>query len=207
MSAERANDCYVALELSQRTCLIGYLLPGSDNVQTPAVAGGNAEALLSALGRIESLAGTRNIRTGEGRQLARFIFRELCRQFERLNLVHSQLKGLEKELIQACETEGAVNCSAKIRVLKQLDGIGEVGATQLVAEVFHRTFKNRKHLASYLGLSPSTYSSGEVHRNQGISKAGNKLARVMLVELAWCWLKYQPQSQLTRWYRSRFSGA
>ena len=60
MSAERANDCYVALELSQRTCLIGYLLPGSDNVQTPAVAGGNAEALLSALGRIESLAGTRS---------------------------------------------------------------------------------------------------------------------------------------------------
>ena len=28
----------------------------------------------------------------------------------------------------------------------------------------------------------------------------------MLVELAWCWLKYQPQSQLTRWFRSRFSG-
>lgn len=120
--------------------------------------------------------------------------------------MHSQLKSLEKERIQACETDGAINGSGKIRVLKQLDGIGEVGATQLVAEVFHRTFKNRKHLASYLGLSPSPYSSGEVHRDQGISKAGNKQARLMLVELAWCWLKYQPQSQLTRWYRARFSG-
>lgn len=60
MSAERANDCYIALELSQRTWLIGYLLPGSDKVQTTAVAGGNAEALLSALERIESLAGTRS---------------------------------------------------------------------------------------------------------------------------------------------------
>lgn len=147
-----------------------------------------------------------NNRTGDGRELGRFIFRELYRQFERLDLVHSQLKSLEKERIQACETEGAINGNAKISVLKQLDGIGEVGATQLVVEVFHRTFKNRKHLASYLGLSPSPYSSGDVHRDQGISKAGNKQARVMLVEVAWCWLKYQPQSQLTRWYRSRFSG-
>lgn len=341
MSAERVNDCYVALELSQRTWLIGYLLPGSDKVQTTVVAGGNAEALLSALGRIESLAGirppsectvgstrvcfeagydgfwlarflldrcidttvldpssflvsrrgrrvktdridveamvftlkayllgdrsvcrpvrlptieeedakrlsrertqlkkerTRHVnrirallvlhgirsvsglwggswkealstaRTGDGRELGRFLFRELCRQFERLDLVHLQLKSLEKERIQACEIDGAINGSAKIRVLKQLDGVGEVGATQLVAEVFHRTFKNRKHLASYFGLSPSPYASGEVHRDQGISKAGNKQARVMLIELAWCWLKYQPQSQLTRWYRSRFSG-
>ncbi|GLR61926.1 IS110 family transposase [Rhizobium indigoferae] len=147
-----------------------------------------------------------NIRTGDGRELGRFIFRELCRQFERLDLVHSQLKALEKERIQACRSEGEINNGAKIRVLKQLDGIGEIGAAHLVAEVFHRTFKNRKHLASYLGLSPSPYASGEVHRDQGISKAGNKQARVMLIELAWCWLKYQPQSQLTRWYRSRFSG-
>ncbi|MDP9791393.1 hypothetical protein [Agrobacterium tumefaciens] len=60
MSAASVNDCYIALELSQRTWLIGYLLPGSDKVQTTAVAGGNAEALLSALERIESLAGTRS---------------------------------------------------------------------------------------------------------------------------------------------------
>ncbi len=60
MSAERANDCYVAIEFSQRTWLIGYLLPGSDKVQTTAVAGGNAEAFLSALGRSESLPGTRS---------------------------------------------------------------------------------------------------------------------------------------------------
>ncbi len=60
MSAERAKDCYLALELSQHTWLIGYLLPGADKVQTTAVAGGNAETLLSALGKIESLAVTRS---------------------------------------------------------------------------------------------------------------------------------------------------
>ncbi|MFS2042372.1 MULTISPECIES: IS110 family transposase [Rhizobium/Agrobacterium group] len=341
ISAAGVTDCYFALELSQRTWLIGYLLPGLDKVQTVTVAGGNAEALLSALLRIRSMTGNRspsgfsagplrvcfeagydgfwlarfllnsgidttvldpssflvsrrgrrvktdridveamvftlkayllgdrsvcrpvrlpsvdeedakrlsrertqlkkertrhvnrirallilhgirsvpglwggrwkealsNIRTGDGRELGRFIFHELCRQFERLDLVHSQLKALEKECIQACASEEDINSSSKIRVLKQLDGVGEVGAAHLVAEVFHRTFKNRKHLASYLGLAPSPYASGEVHRDQGISKAGNKQARVMLIELAWCWLKYQPQSQLARWYRSRFSG-
>jgi len=147
-----------------------------------------------------------NIRTGDGRELGRFLLRELCRQFERLDVVHAQLKTLEKERIEACSTEGSINSGQKIRILKQLSGIGEVGAAHLVAEVFHRTFRNRKHLASYLGLAPSPYASGEVSRDQGISKAGNKQARVMLVELAWCWLKYQPQSHLTQWYRSRFSG-
>ncbi|MCX2699327.1 IS110 family transposase [Ochrobactrum chromiisoli] len=60
MRAESVNDCYVALELSQRTWLIGYLLPGSGKVQTVTVAGGNAEALLSALAKIETLTGVRS---------------------------------------------------------------------------------------------------------------------------------------------------
>ncbi len=67
-----------------------------------------------------------SIRTGDGREFGRFIFRELCRQCERLDLVHSQLKSLEKERIQVCEIEGAINCGSKIWILKQLDGIGEV---------------------------------------------------------------------------------
>lgn len=90
-------------------------------------------------------------------------------------------------------------------MLTQLCGVGDVGATTLVSEVFHRRFKNRRHLASYLGLAPAHYASGDVSRDQGISKAGNKPARVIMVELAWCWLRYQPQSALTIWYRRRFS--
>ena len=54
------------------------------------------------------------------------------------------------------------------------------------------------------GLAPAHYASGEASRDQGISKADNKPARVMMVELAWCWLRYQPQSELARWYRCRF---
>ena len=92
-----------------------------------------------------------------------------------------------------------------IAVLAQFPGVGEIGATVLVTEVFHRTFASRRHLASYLGLSPTPFASGGTARDQGISKAGNRPARVMLVELAWCWLRYQSQSRLARWYRERFS--
>jgi transposase len=146
-----------------------------------------------------------DLTTGDGRPLGQFLLRELKRQFERLELLTAQLKTLETERAAICTQEEKIPNGEKIAMLARLCGVGEVGATTLVTEVFHRQFKNRKHLASYLGLAPSPYASGDVLRDQGISKAGNKPARVMLVELAWCWLRYQPQSQLARWYRSRFA--
>lgn len=145
------------------------------------------------------------VRTGDGRPLGPFLLRELTRHFERLDLLISQIKSLEAERTAAVAQEQAIPNAGKVAMITQLCGVGEVGATTLVMEVFHRTFKNRKHLASYLGLAPAHYASGETTRDQGISKAGNKPARVMMVELAWCWLRYQPQSELARWYRRRFA--
>lgn len=147
------------------------------------------------------------LQTGDGRKLGPFLRHEIAREFERLELVLRQLKELEAERTAACNAADAVPCADKIGTLQKVAGIGEVGATLLVTEVFHRTFQNRRHLASFLGLSPSPYASGSMSRDQGISKAGNKSARVMLVELAWCWLKYQPGSRLSQWYRSRFGGS
>ncbi len=108
--------------------------------------------------------------TGDGRALGLFLRREIAREFERLELVGRQLKELEAERAAACSSD-AVPCAGKIAALKQVTGIGDVGATLLVTEVFHRKFQNRRHLASYLGLSPSPYASGSVSRDQGISKA------------------------------------
>lgn len=145
------------------------------------------------------------VTTGDGRPLGPFLLRELTRQFERLDLLTSQIKALEAERAAAVAQEQVIPNAGKIAMLTQLCGVGEGGATTLVTEVFHRSFNNRKHLASYLGLAPAHYASGETSRDQGISKAGNKPARVMMVELAWCWLRYQPQSELARWYRRRFA--
>ena len=71
--------------------------------------------------------------------------------------------------------------------------------------MFHRRFQSRRHLASYLGLAPTPFASGESERDQGISKAGNQPARSLLVELAWGWLRHQPGSDLAAWYRRTFA--
>src|SRR5690242_16321104 len=146
------------------------------------------------------------LRTGDGRSLGRFLKNEISREFERLHLVLGQMKCLEAERRDTLlDPASAFPDRKKVATLTKLAGIGELSATLLVAEVFHRQFQNRRHLASYLGLAPSPYSSGDVERDQGISKAGNKPARTLLVEIAWSWMRHQPSSELAAWYRSKFA--
>lgn len=85
-------------------------------------------------------------------------------------------------------------------------GVGNASAAILAREVFARSFASRRQLGSYLGLTPSAYDSGSTTRCQGISKAGNSWARRVLIEVAWLWRKYQPDSPLSRWYAQRTSG-
>ena len=93
----------------------------------------------------------------------------------------------------------------KVRRLLNLKGIGDNGAWLLVFEFFAwRVIKNRRELVSLAGLTPTPYASGESQREQGISKAGNKHVRGLIVELAWMWLRWQPSSALSQWYERRF---
>ena len=85
----------------------------------------------------------------------------------------------------------------------RLKGIGPELASTLEREVLYRGFANRREVASYAGLTPSPYASGGMEREQGISKAGNARARRAMVELAWLWLRHQPASDLSRWFRTR----
>src|SRR3979490_1888186 len=73
-------------------------------------------------------------------------------------------------------------------------------ATSLTGEVFYRKFANRRKLGRYVGLDGSPFRSGSVERDQGISKAGNPVARSMMVELAWTWFRYQPANALSIWF-------
>jgi len=146
-----------------------------------------------------------SMKTGDGRILGQFLRREIERLLTRYDMIRRQIAEVEAERKAALSSEANQFPSAeKVRVLSKLGGVGETTATVLVAEVYHRTFATRRHLASFLGLSPSPYSSGDVERDQGISKSGNKLARQTLVELAWFWLRYQPDSKLSLWWRERF---
>lgn len=148
-----------------------------------------------------------DMRTGDGRPLEQNQRHQIERCFGRLTLLNDQIKLVEADREQAITSETtSFPCPEKAIRLEQLKGIGANSAAMLVAEVFCRQFDNRRQLASFLGLAPSPYNSGNVERDQGISKAGNHGTRVLLVELAWCWLRYQPESELTKWYRDRYKG-
>lgn len=90
-----------------------------------------------------------------------------------------------------------------IRALCRIRGIGENVAAVLTREVFYRPFSNRRQIASYVGLAPMPFQSGEIDRDRGISRAGNPRARTTIIQFAWLWLRYQPDSALSRWFRER----
>jgi len=87
--------------------------------------------------------------------------------------------------------------------LARLKSIAVTGAQVLVKEVFYRRFANRRQVGACVGLTGTPYSSGEEERDQGISKAGNRRARTAAIELAWRWVLWQPDSELTRWFKER----
>ena len=128
---------------------------------------------------------------------------EIEREFERLSLVARQIRTLEAQQ----ERQVRSGAQPAIAVLSRLAGIGIGSAWTLVKELFGwRQFHNRREVAGCLGLAPTPYASGTSEVEQGISKAGNKRARWLMVELAWSWLRFQPASQLSQWFNERFAG-
>ncbi len=88
-------------------------------------------------------------------------------------------------------------------MLLEIKGIGAEFAAGLWLEALFRHFDNRRQLASYAGLAPTPWQSGSVDREQGVSKAGNPRLRTTLIQLAWLWLRHQPQSALALWFKER----
>src|SRR5436190_20916891 len=88
-------------------------------------------------------------------------------------------------------------------ISSRLKGIGAEFAAVLYLEGLFRHFENRRQLAAYAGLAPSPWKSGSVDHEQGISKAGNPRLRTTMIELAWMWVRYQPASALSCWFRQR----
>lgn len=123
----------------------------------------------------------------------------LLRECERLALAEQQLAALEKT------RQASVPAPARERIdqLARLKAIGPTGASRLALELFWREFSNRRQVGACVGLVPQPYDSGESQVDQGISKQGNRRVRALLIEIAWCWLRYQPGSALTQWFNQR----
>lgn len=161
------------------------------------------------------------LETLDGRPLGPHLEARLQRCFVRRDLLQAQLtelEALQAELVRSLDEKKAAKkrpapltaterrCVEKVERLMTLKGIGLQGAWVLVNELFGwRTFQNRKEVGAAAGLAPTPYQSGGSYREQGINKVGNARVRTLIVELAWLWLRHQPQSELTRWYYERWN--
>ena len=144
------------------------------------------------------------LRTWDDQPLPEALQQRLLREHQRWQLADRHVTDLENERARKIRTS-AEEPVTKVRKLLGLRGIGANSAWLYVMEFFGgRQIKNRKQLGALAGLTPTPYRSGTSDHEQGISKAGNRRLRTMAVEIAWCWLPYQPPSALSVWYEQRF---
>jgi transposase len=144
------------------------------------------------------------LRLWDGTGVPAALAARLKREYERFQVVKKQIGQLEEERKEAVRTS-SVPAVEQVRQLLRLKGIGMNSAWVYVMEFFSwRGFRNRREVGSLAGLTPTPYQSGESAREQGISKAGNRRIRAMAIEIAWGWLRFQPESHLSRWYQERF---
>jgi transposase len=145
------------------------------------------------------------LRCWDGSTLPEDLHERLRREFARWQLADQQIKDLETQRKRRIRQDDTPQV-APVRRLLELSGIGASGAWLLVHELFGwRRFQNRRQVGAIVGLTPTPFQSGDSRREQGISKAGNVPVRRMMVELAWGWLRWQPQSALSDWYQRRFA--
>jgi transposase len=146
------------------------------------------------------------LRLWDGSRLPPGLCRRVLRVYAQYTLLSEQIAAVEAERRALLQTSPEASID-KVRQLMQLKGVGINGAWLLVMELFGwRAFKTRREVGGRAGFPPTPYQSGESAREQGITKSGNRHVRWMTTELAWSWLRFQPDSALSCWFRERFGG-
>lgn len=143
------------------------------------------------------------VRTDDGRDLPHHLQAELDRLRRRLVMTLELIREVEAERNEAADADPKDQACGKIANLCRIRGVGANFAAVLAREVFYRSFDNRRQLASYVGITPMPYQSDGTDRDRRISRAGNPRARTTMIQLAWLWLRYQPGSDLAKWFRDR----
>jgi transposase len=128
----------------------------------------------------------------------------LQRGWAQLEFLNDVLEELDAERA-ALTADPQTTMGRYVNALPTLRGIGPIGTWTLATEIFGwRQIKNRRQLGALVGLVPAPYQSGESAHDQGITRAGNKHVRRLMVQLAWSWVRYQPDTALTQWYQRKF---
>ena len=156
------------------------------------------------------------LQTGDGRPLPANLKAQIGRELDRLELLLDQIKAVETALAamltaeckQDRDAEGSqAELAAKpphaVASLLAVKGISTHSAAILWTEGLSREFVNRRQVAAYAGLAATPWQSGTIDHEQGLSKAGNPRLRTLMVQIAWLWLRHQPQSALTKWFKAR----
>jgi len=145
-----------------------------------------------------------SLRTWDGRALAEDLKERVVREHERLRNVEDQMKLLRKE--REIRVESMATPSLRmVEQLRSLYGVGKTSSWDFVMEMYGwRKFRNRKEVGAFAGLTPTPYDSGGSRREQGISKTGRGRVRGLSIQISWGWLRFQPQSKLSKWFWERF---
>ncbi len=148
------------------------------------------------------------LRTGDGRELPSHLKAQIGREFDRIELLLEQIKSVEAAqdaLLAAARKPASEDEAAPgpVTMLLALKGMGANFATVLWSEAFYRQFANRRQVAAYAGLAATPWQSGRIRHEQGVSKAGNPRLRTTMIQIAWLWIRHQPLSALTRWFKER----
>jgi transposase len=146
------------------------------------------------------------LRQWDGSALKPGLLLSLGLESKRLQHVEGSIRELKTER-QRLVTQGQEPDLRMVQALAMLRALGEETSWYLVMECFgFRRFDNQRQVGACAGLAPTPYDSGQSRREQGIGKDGNRRLRWILIELAWGWLRLQPDSALSRWFRQRFGG-
>ena len=147
------------------------------------------------------------LRTGDGRELPSHLRAQIDRELERIELLLEHIKTVEAAqdalLAATSNPTGQQAAPEPVAMLLALRGVGANFAAVLWSEAFYRQFSNRRQVAAYAGLAATPWQSGGIRHEQGVSKAGNPRLRTTMIQLAWLWIRHQPQSALTRWFKER----
>jgi len=144
------------------------------------------------------------IRLWDGRPIPEGLKARLEKEYERLQFIQGQIRELEAQRVEAIRRSADPEVEM-VRQLLRLKGIGLNSAWVDTMEFFAwRDFHNGKEVGGLAGLTPTPYQSGDSSRERGMSKAGNRHVRALAIEIAWGWLRYQPESELSQWYQRRF---
>ena len=141
------------------------------------------------------------LRTGDGHPLSPHLKAQLSRELDRIELLLKQINDVE-------DARDAMFAAAQVSIptpglLLRLKGIGPEFAAALWTEGLSRHFDNRRQVAAYAGLAPTPWQSGKVDHELGVSKSGNPRLRTTLIQVAWLWVRHQPGSALTIWFKER----